>query len=73
MAMRLFEFECVHCGDTFEELVRSVDDAPELVCPSCGETGARKILSSFAVRGGRKAAAGFTSAAASGCGSSGFS
>jgi putative FmdB family regulatory protein len=41
--MPIYEFECGNCGVRFEELIDS--DAPAPACPSCGATGARRILS----------------------------
>ena len=69
--MRLFDFECTHCGHRFEELVRTAEEGAELTCPSCGKVGAEKVLSGFAVQGGSKG--GLPQAASTGCGSSGFS
>lgn len=67
--MRLYDFECEHCGETFEELVRSSETGENVTCPHCGEKGARKRLSGFSV-GGR---GGGLSGSAGGCGGSGFS
>jgi putative FmdB family regulatory protein len=47
--MPLFEYMCVRCGNTFEQLVRS--STQEIVCPRCKGTRVQKQMSSFAVRG----------------------
>lgn len=50
--MPMFDFLCDTCGHRFEELTRSSDTGKELRCPSCGEQGATKQLSGFAIGGG---------------------
>lgn len=41
--MPIYEFECEQCGERFEELV--APDAAGAVCPACGASGARRLLS----------------------------
>ena len=48
--MPIFEYLCEDCGAKFEKLVRNVPDAPELRCPSCGETRLKQEFSTFAPR-----------------------
>lgn len=50
--MPLFEFECPHCHDAFEELVRNPEAVKDVTCPSCGRDGVKKKLSTFAARVG---------------------
>ena len=45
-AMPLFEFECLDCTKTFEEIVLG---SAEPRCPSCDSAKLRKLLSAFAV------------------------
>ncbi len=45
--MPIYDFACVSCDDTFEELQRS--DAPSPPCPSCGAEETKRLLSSFLV------------------------
>ena len=67
--MPIFEYECKSCTKKFEELVFS-STAP-VICPQCGSTETRKLISTFAssVSGGSSAGA---SCSTGGCGS-GFS
>lgn len=70
--MRLYDFQCTHCDAEFEELVRSSETGENVTCPHCGETGARKLLSGFAV--GNRGGGGSLSSGGGGCGGgSGFS
>lgn len=48
--MPLFEFECEHCGEVFEELVRSSTAIDEVLCPTCESSQIRKKMSTFASR-----------------------
>jgi len=70
--MRLHDFECTHCGATFEELVRSGETGENVKCPTCGETGARKMLSGFAL-GGKSGGGSLSASSGGGCGHGGFS
>lgn len=54
--MPLYEFICTHCGQPFEELVRSATAINEVTCPICGSTQVTKKVSTFASKisgGGR--------------------
>jgi putative FmdB family regulatory protein len=46
--MPLYEFRCPRCGETFEELVRNLEQADEVVCPECGEKDVERLQSGFA-------------------------
>ncbi len=49
--MPLYEFICLKCAQTFDEL-RSMDDRGEpAVCPNCGAEQTRRGVSSFAAFG----------------------
>ncbi len=66
--MPLFEFHCNDCNSDFEELLRNVAEASEVVCPACGSARVEKLASSFAtVAGGSGHGAG----GGSGCSSHG--
>jgi putative FmdB family regulatory protein len=47
--MPIYEFECEECGNRFDELLGSAEDAP--ACPRCGSHRARRRLSSVAPPG----------------------
>ena len=47
--MPTYDFLCERCEHEFEELVLQPDE--EVVCPKCGSTESRKLLSAFAVTG----------------------
>ncbi len=47
-AMPIYEYRCQDCGTKFEKLIRRASDAPELVCPSCGEKRLQQEFSTFA-------------------------
>jgi len=40
--MPIYEYICGDCGTAFEELVRSIHAAPEVVCPGCGSREAER-------------------------------
>ncbi|MFH2037854.1 MAG: zinc ribbon domain-containing protein [Chloroflexota bacterium] len=48
--MPLFEFECIECNKTFEDLVRNNIDLKSVICPFCGSDSTRKKISTFASR-----------------------
>ena len=41
----IYDFACVTCDETFEELLRS--DAPPPACPTCGNEETERLLSTF--------------------------
>jgi putative FmdB family regulatory protein len=43
--MPLYEYRCGACTGVFEVLVRSVGNEPTPICPICGATEVRKLLS----------------------------
>jgi len=47
--MPLYEYRCLACGKSFEELVRTSDDQSEVSCPSCGGKQATRLLSAPAL------------------------
>jgi putative FmdB family regulatory protein len=57
--MPLYEFECDGCGDRFEELAPS--DTQSLVCPACGSTRTRRLLSPVSSPGRQPRGAGVRS------------
>jgi len=44
--MPLYDFKCEHCGHRFEKIV-SMFKLKDVVCPECGEKGAKKLFSLF--------------------------
>ncbi len=70
--MPLYEYTCRGCGHGFEVLQRMGETGEQLRCPACGAVGAQRQLSTFAGRTASAAAGGLSAAAASGCGSGGF-
>jgi len=50
--MPVFEFECLACGENFDELVRS--SSQEVVCSKCSSKKIRKKMSVFGFSGGGK-------------------
>jgi putative FmdB family regulatory protein len=48
--MPIFEFVCIECEASFEELVRSANYTEEVLCPSCGSDQVKKQISTFAAR-----------------------
>jgi len=69
--MPIFEYECQHCGQVFEELVASnrIADS-EIECPACNRHAARKRMSAPAIGGFSTPSTGTASAPA--CGHGGF-
>ena len=55
--MPIFEYLCPDCNRVYSFLVKSLTTAKEPVCPKCGATGLRKMVSKFAVGKGQKSAA----------------
>ncbi len=45
--MPIFDYKCRDCGEKFEQIVRSGDDAVE--CPGCGSAAVDRQFSGFAV------------------------
>jgi putative FmdB family regulatory protein len=45
--MPIHEFECLKCGNHFEELIGSHElESAELKCPECGGTDLKRLISS---------------------------
>ncbi|MDK1031862.1 MAG: zinc ribbon domain-containing protein [Planctomycetia bacterium] len=45
--MPIYEFECMKCGEGFEELFRSVSERRRPSCPQCSSKRLRKRVSVF--------------------------
>lgn len=65
--MPMFEFACVECSHSFEELLRSADAVSGLTCPKCGSPNVRKKLSTFASRSSGGASFSLGSLSSSSC------
>lgn len=48
--MPMYEFDCLKCDESFDELVRSAEAVRDVVCPACGSPKIKKKLSTFAAR-----------------------
>lgn len=49
--MPIYEFHCGRCEERFEELVRNLEQAREVVCPECGSEDVERLQSGFATVG----------------------
>ncbi len=47
--MPLYEYECEHCRNRFEQ-IQKFSDPPVETCPKCGKGPVRKLLSSPAIQ-----------------------
>ncbi len=61
--MPIYEYRCQKCDHLFEQLVRFGDE-PELKCPQCGSTEARKAFSLFGTGGANSSTSSSTSSGA---------
>ena len=72
--MPIYEFKCNKCEKIFEQLIFSSDEEEKLACPSCGQSDASRLMSSFS-SGASSSGKGLSSGLSSSCASSsgGFS
>ncbi|MBW2260618.1 MAG: zinc ribbon domain-containing protein [Deltaproteobacteria bacterium] len=49
--MPIYEFHCTRCQERFEEILRNLDQAEEVVCPECGSERVDRLQSGFATLG----------------------
>jgi len=63
--MPIYEFDCLKCGNVFEELVGHSEDASKLTCPSCSSRRVKKRFSLFGFRS--KGESGQTRTSSSSC------
>ncbi len=56
--MPVYEYRCSKCGEKFEKFVRSVSARNEVVCPRCGNTEVKKLVSLFGLTGGLQTSSG---------------
>jgi len=61
--MPIYEYECIECGNNFEQLVFS--NSEKVHCSQCLSTRVKKKLSAFGMKSGEKS----TSSAGSACNS----
>jgi len=44
--MPIYEYECEHCGNTFQRIYMSPEDRPaEMTCPECGSSDVHQVFS----------------------------
>ncbi len=65
--MPIYEYECLKCGNAFEELVANAADSSKVTCPGCKSRRVKKGFSLFGFRS--KGESGETRASASSCAS----
>ena len=46
--MPIYEFTCKECSSNFEDLVLSVSQIDQVICPVCGSGQVKKNMSTFA-------------------------
>lgn len=56
--MPTYEFACLACGASFEDLVWSAADIDAVTCPHCGSPDVRRKVSGFAGIGSGRAGTG---------------
>jgi len=66
--MPIYEYQCPSCKERFEKLVRASGAPAEVTCPTCGATGAKRLVSTFASFGFSSSGGGSSSCAPSGGG-----
>ena len=49
--MPIYEYQCISCGNNFEELVFSETDM-KLKCPKCSSTDTKKLMSASGIISG---------------------
>ena len=49
--MPIYEYLCPACNRVFNFLVKSLSSQKQAVCPKCGGTDMRKMVSKFSVTG----------------------
>lgn len=65
--MPIYEYDCVKCGTSFEELVASSEDSSKVACPGCRSRRVKRRFSLFGFRS--KGESGETRTSSSSCGS----
>jgi putative FmdB family regulatory protein len=45
----MYEYTCEACGESFEQLVRSMQGEHKVQCPKCASASTKRALSVFAV------------------------
>ncbi len=51
--MPVYEYQCLECGEKFEQLVMSQREADAQKCPNCGATKVNKLFSVFGSSSGK--------------------
>ena len=46
--MPIFEYECQNCMRQFQSLIMKAEEAESMVCPDCGKTDLRRLVSRVA-------------------------
>ena len=68
--MPIYEYDCMDCDHTFEELVLSGSE--QVKCPRCEKANVKRKMSVFCSGGGQDRAD-FSAPSGGGCGHGGFS
>jgi putative FmdB family regulatory protein len=63
----MFEFRCAACGEEFEELLRSPDEA--VACPACDAADVQRKMSVFGFKSGASSRSSVPSSGGSSCSS----
>ncbi|MEO0075387.1 MAG: zinc ribbon domain-containing protein [candidate division WOR-3 bacterium] len=52
--MPLYDFECLNCKKTFEDLIMHYKKSQKICCPNCGSKNVKRLISLFGVAGTEK-------------------
>ncbi len=47
--MPIFEYDCLNCGERFDELIMDREEEKDLTCPSCSSDNIERRFSSFSL------------------------
>jgi putative FmdB family regulatory protein len=58
----IYEYQCPKCAHRFEMIHDASDKDRKIICPSCGDSKAQRVISLFSCGGARGSEIGSTSA-----------